>query len=205
MPEPATLATIGTLLAITNSVIEVIKGLGSFLSGSSAKEKLKTTVAQLYGRIDALGVQLAQCEELTRMVPAWLELAKRMPLWKKPDSLDDREAQLLDDDLRSLIHESMRDHFSGTFFNSRFDQLPDIPLKLEIFRERLRTLDRTISAVQPSHPPSLIGLWPQITTQFNDARNTAFEIQHLAEDLQGRLIQELRDAARQGLAELPKA
>jgi hypothetical protein len=205
MPDPVSLATIGTLLAITNSVIEVIKGAGSLFSGASAKEKLKTAVTQLYGRIDELSLQLEQCESLTRMIPAWLELANRMPLWQQPAGMDEREQQLLDRDLRSLIHESMRDHFSGTFFNSRFDKLPDIPLKLEIFRDRLRTLDRTISAVQPGHVPSLVALWPQITTQFNDARNAACAIQQHAEDLQGRLIQELREAARQGLDELPRA
>jgi len=112
--------------------------------------------------------------------------------------------QILDRDLRSLIHESIRDHFSATFFRSKFDRLPDVPLKLEIFRDRLHTLDKTVSAVQPSSVQTLQALWPQITTQFNDARNAAHEIQRIADDLQGKLIQELSDAAKDGLAELAK-
>lgn len=199
------LATIGSLLSITKAVIEVVQGVGSFFSGSSDKERLKAGFTQLYGRVDVLAAQLEQCESLTRMVPAWLELANRMPFWQQPSALDEREAQILDRDLRGLINDSIRDHFSATFFHSKFDQLPDVPLKLELFRDRLRTLDRTISTVQPGNLQSLQALWPQITTQFNDTRNSASDIQRLAEDLQGRLINELRDAAKQGLAELAKA
>lgn len=196
------IATIGSLLGITKSVIEIIKGVGSIFSASSGKEKLKDGFSQLYGRIDVLSVQLEQCESLTRMVPAWLELANHMPMWQQPSAISPREAQILEQDLRRLIDDSIRDHFSTAFFQSKFDRLPDVPLKIEIFRDRLRTLDRTISAIQPGSTQALVALWPQITTQFNDARNTAYEIQRIADDLQGRLIQELRDAAQQGLTEL---
>lgn len=199
------LTTIGSLLGVTLKVIDVIKGVGSLFSGSSDKEKLKAGFTQFYSRVDVLAAQLEQCESLTRMVPAWIELANRMPFWQQPSAFDQREAQSLDRDLRSLIHDSIRDHFSATFFRSKFDQLPEIPLKLELFRDRLRTLDRTISTVQPGNLQSLQALWPQITTQFNDTRNSASEIQRLADDIQGRLIEELRDAAKQGLAELAKA
>lgn len=199
------LITIGSLLGITKSLIDVVGGVGSFFSLSSTKDTLKSGFAQLYGRIDVLSVQLEQCESLTRMVPAWLELANRMPMWQQPSPSDQRGAQLLDQDMRSLINDSIRDHFSATFFNSKFDQLPNVPLKLDIFRDRLRTLDRTISTVQPGNVQSLVALWPQITTQFNDTRNAASEIQRLAEDLQGQLIDELRDAAKQGLSQLTKA
>ena len=196
------LAAIGALVGITKSLIEIAKDLGSLFSGSSGKERLTAQLAQLYGRIDVLAVQLEQSEQLTRMVPAWLELANRMPMWQKPSGIDGKEAKILDRDLRSLIHESIRDHFSATFFQSSFDQLPEVPLKLEIFRDRLRTLDKTISTVQPGNIQSLEALWSQITTQFNDTRNAATEIHRLADEVQGRLIKELRDAAKQGLEDL---
>jgi len=192
-------AMIGSLVAITKSVIEIVKGVGSFFSGSSAKEKLEAGFSQLYGRIDVLSVQLEQSENLTRMVPAWIEVANRMPIWQQPTALDHHEMQLLDRDLRGLMHDSIRDHFSATFFQSHFDRLPGVSMKLEVFRERLRTLDRTVSTVQPGNVQTLEALWPTITTQFNDARNTASEIQILADDLQGQLIKELREAAQQGL------
>ena len=100
------------------------------------------------------------------------------------------------------MNDSIRDHFSATFFDASFDQLPDVPLRVEIFRDRIRTLDRTISTVQPGNLASLQALWPQITTQFNDTRNAAHEIQRLAEDIHGQLIRELELTASQGLTEL---
>lgn len=197
------IVTIGSLIGITKSLVEVLKDAGRLFSGSSAKAKLESAFAELYERIEVLSVQLEQSEGLTRMVPAWLELANRMPMWQEVTAIEHREAQILDQDLRNLINDSIRDHFSATFFRSNFDRLPGVPVKLEIFRDRLHTLDRTVSTVQPGNVESLKALWPQLTTQFNDARNAAYEIQRIADDLQGQLIQELRDAAKEGLVELP--
>ena len=199
---PVDIATIGTLVTITKGLVEIIKGIGSFFGGASDKTKLSGEFRTLYGRIDVLALQLEQCERLTRSVPAWLELANRMPMWGDPATLEANQAQTVDRDLRSLIHESVRDHFSGTFFQTDFNRLPDVPVQLEIFRARLRTLDQTVSAIQPGNIQALRALWAQITTQFNDARNTAWEIQRKAEDLQGALIQELREAAASGLKEM---
>lgn len=199
------IATIGSLVSITKSLLDLVKGINSRISDNSIRQQLRAEFTHLYARMDDLSVQLDQSERLTRMVPAWLELANRMPLWQQPLALGNAEAQNLDRDMRSLLDNSIRDHFSSTFFDSQFDRLPDVPLKLEIFRERLRTLDRTVSTVQPGNTQSLEALWPQITTHFNDARNTAYEIQRLADDVHGRLINELRDAAKQGLAELSNA
>lgn len=199
---PVDIATIGTLVTITKGLVEIIKGIGSFFGGTSDKLKLSHEFRTLYSRIDILALQLEQCERLTRNVPAWLELANRMPLWGNPEQLEVNQAQSIDRDLRSLIHESVRDHFSGTFFETDFNRLPDVPVQVEIFRAQLRTLDQTVSAIQPGNIQALKAMWSQITTQFNDARNTAWNIQRKAEDLQGALIRELRDAAASGLREL---
>lgn len=199
---PVDIATIGTLVTITKGLVEIIKGIGSFFGGASDKLKLSREFRTLYSRIDMLALQLEQCERLTRNVPAWLELANRMPLWGDPEHLEVNQAQSIDRDLRSLIHESVRDHFSGTFFQTDFNRLPDVPVQVEIFRAQLRTLDQTVSAIQPGNIQALKAMWSQITTQFNDARNTAWDIQRKAEDLQGSLIRELRDAAASGLKEL---
>jgi hypothetical protein len=195
------IATVGSLVAITKNLVDVFKGIGSFFGGGSEKAKLENEFKTFYSRIDVLALQLEQCERLTRSIPAWLELANRMPMWVDSSSMDTARAQSIDQDLRSLIHESIRDHFSATFFRSDFDKLPDVPLQLEIFRARLRNLDQTISTIQPGNVPALKALWSQITTQFNDARNTAWDIQRKAEDLQTSLIRELRDAAASGLKE----
>ena len=196
------LTTIGSLVGITKSVIDIIKGATSFLSHGTTKAKATVEVKRLYGRIEQLALQLEQCERLTRGVPAWLELANRMPVWEDVLTIEASRAQLIDRDLRSLIHETVGDHFSGTFFHSDVDRLPDIPLQIEIFRAKIRSLDQTVSTIQPGNLAALKALWSQVTTQFNDARNSAWEIQRKAEDLHAALIRELRDSATEGLREI---
>ena len=198
------LAAIGALVGITKSVIDIVKSVGSAMRDRSAQDKLNAGVAELYGRIDILSVQLEQSENLTRMVPAWIELANRIgrSLYGEPSKMTASEVQIVEGDLRDLMHESIRDHFSSTFFREQFDKLPDVPLKLELFRDRLKTLDRTISNMAPGDLSALSALWPQIRTHFNEAQNTARDIERLAEDLHGELIKELRDAAKLGLGEL---
>jgi hypothetical protein len=198
------IATIGSLVGITKGLIDIVKGAGSFFSGGPAKDTVTLQVAKLYGRIEQLAIQLEQCERLTRTVPAWMGIADRMPMWAQVSSLSPERAQSLDRDLRGLIDESVRDTFSGTFFRSDVDRLPDIPDQIRIFRARLTSLDTTISAIPPGNLPALQALWGQITTQFNDARNSARDIQRRAEDLQADLIRELREAASDGLGALKK-
>jgi hypothetical protein len=195
-------ALIGSLITYTTSLIDIVKQVRSAFSHSS-RDSVATSLRQMYERVNVLSEQLAQSERLTRMVPAWLELANRMPVWQQASDLDPRDARALDADLRSLVNDSIRDHFSATFFRSSFDRLPDVPLRVQIFRDRITTLDRTVSTVQPGNFASLQALWPQITTQFNDTRNAAYEIQRLADDLHGQLIDELREASAQGLQQLP--
>jgi hypothetical protein len=198
------LAAIGTLVGITKSVIDIVKSVSPTFRDRSAQEKLHDGFAELYGRIDILSVQLEQSENLTRMVPAWIELADRIgrSFYRRPSEMNASEVQILDRDLRDLMNESIRDHFSSTFFSVQFDRLPEVPLKLDLFRDRLKTLDRTISNVPPGDVDALNALWPQIRTHFNDARNAASDIERLAEDVHGKLIRELRDAAKLGLGEL---
>jgi hypothetical protein len=185
-------------------VIEIVKSVGSVMRDRSAQDALNAGVAELYGRIDILSVQLEQSEDLTRMVPAWIEFSSRIgrSLYGNPSEMTANEVQIFEGDLRQLMQKSIRDHFSSTFFETQFDRLPEAPLKLELFRDRLKTLDATISNVAPGNRDALSAQWPQIRTHFNDAQNAAVQIDRLAEDLHGKLIRELRDAAKLGLGEL---
>jgi hypothetical protein len=134
------------------------------------------------------------------MVPAWLEVANLLPVWRSASDLSHDDFRRLDGDLRRLVHESLRDHFSGTFFRTEFGKLPGIPPKIDILRDRLRTLDRTVSSIPPGNVDAFRALWQVITTHFNDCRNAATDVLRLAEDTQGDLIKELDEAATVGLA-----
>jgi hypothetical protein len=197
---PVDLTAIGTLATIAVSVVSAAKGLKDLLAGrrgtdqeESTLNALQTAFNEYNGRMRVLAEQLEQSERLTRMVPAWLELADRMPVWKQASDLNDHEAKTVLDDLRGFIHESIRDHFSGTFFHTDFAELPNIPEKLNVFRARLKTIDGTLSPI--TNTAGLRAFWPQIATQLNDAVNAARDIQQDADNIQGDLIREIRDAA----------
>ena len=198
---PFDLAAIGSLAGIATSVVNAAKGLRDLFSRggreteNAALKALQDAFDGYNDRMRVLSEQLEQSERLTRMVPSWLELSKRMPVWKQASDLDDHEARTVLEDLRGFIHNSVRDHFSGTFFHTDFDKLPGIPDKLTIFRARLKTIDGTLNPIAPGNIAGLRSFWPQIATQFNDAVNGAREIEYDADNIQGDLIRELRDAA----------
>jgi hypothetical protein len=206
---PIALAVIGTLVGITKSVVETIKNLKDLFATKDSKRisneaetkllSIKDNFSNFYGRMDILSIQLEQSTVLTKMVPAWLEVASLMPVWTAVENLTNDDIRRIDMDLRRFMHDSIRDHFSSTFFGKNFDKLPDVENHLVIFRAKLKDLDRTVSAIPPSNSAAFKSLWPSITTQFNDLRNAAFDTSNLAEQLQGQLIHELRDSAQQAV------
>jgi hypothetical protein len=207
MIDPATLTTIGTLVGITKAAVDTLKGLRDLFDAKDAKrianesqakfEKVDEDFAAFHKRLGILALQLEQSEALTRMVPAWFEVANRMPVWKSVNDLTREDIQHLDNDLRSFLHESIRDHFSTTFFSTNFDQLPGIERLLDIFRAKLGDLDHTVSAIPPGNVDVFKGLWPTITTQFNDLRNAAGQVSSQADDVHSALIRELRESAKE--------
>ncbi len=197
------IATAGALVGISRKVIATLKDVKSLFSASKTKEvsekidEMEKEFASFHQRIGILAVQLQQSEALTRQVPAWIEVADRMPLWRSTDDLDQETARILTQDLRNFVHDSIRDHFSGTFFNTNFDQLPSIHQRIEIFRSKLHSLDQTVNVIAPGNVEALKSLWAQLTTQFNDTKNEAYEIQRLADSIQESLITELQDTANE--------
>lgn len=194
------LATIGTLVSIGKNVIDAVKALKGAVSlkDNESDEKMKAleeAFNNFSGRISVLAEQLEQSERLTRQVPAWLEVASRMPMWKSIEQMDEREAKDTLEDLKRFIFDSIRDHFSGTFFHTDFDKLPELQRKIEFFRDRLTTLDNSLKPIAPGNLAVFKGMWPQIVTQFNDATNSASEIQRQADDVQAELIKELKETS----------
>jgi len=175
--DPATITTIGALVGITKAVVDTLKSLRDLFDARDAKrianesqakiEKVNENFAAFHKRLEILSLQLEQSEALTRMVPAWLEVASLMPVWKGVNDSTQEDIRRLDSDLRSFIHESVRDHFSTTFFRTNFDQLPEVERQLDIFRAKLRDLDRTVSAIPPGNSEVFKGLWATITISVN--------------------------------------
>jgi hypothetical protein len=204
------IATIGALVGLGKGVAEAIKAI-SGLFGTRDDRKIVTesppkmaalqaALNQYQGRMRVLAEQLRQAESLTRMVPAWLEVANLLPVWRNASDLSQEDCRRLDGDFRRLVNDSLRDHFSGTFFRTEFGKLPGIPPKIDNLRDRLTTLDRTVASIPPGNIDGFRALWPSITTHFNDCRNAASDVLRLAEDVQGNLIKELAEAATVDLA-----
>ena len=199
------ITTMGALIDLTDKLITTLGGLSKFISSlgiftprENAKQQLnKVTRAfsEYQARLQYLADQLQQSETLTRMVPSWLELANRMPFWQDVTNMSKDEIRMIEKDIRSLIHESIRDHFSSTFFSKNFDKLPGVNEQLIIFRAKLEDLDDTLRGIDDGDTQVFKLQWHKLRTEFGNTRNTADSIQLLAEDIQGKLIHELKESA----------
>jgi hypothetical protein len=128
------LATIGALVGLGKGVAEAIKAISALFSTRDDRKiaveslpkvaVLETALVQYQARMRILADQLRQAESLTRMVPAWLEVANLMPVWRSASDLSQEDCHRLDGDFRRLVNDSLRDHFSGTFFRTEFGKLP---------------------------------------------------------------------------------
>lgn len=198
------IASAGALVLLARNLAETVKTLGESIRGSRRHEdqqrrydEVVAHLADYSSRLELLSQQLEQSERLTRMVPAWLEIANHVPFWKNPTELDRNELQLIDRDLRQLIFDSTSDHFSGTFFRTDFGSLPTVDNTITEFRTLLSEFDKTLSAVPAGNLDVFLGLWPSLSTQFNSVTNKAWELRTKAEDIQGALVREIGEAARE--------
>lgn len=198
------IAAAGALVLLAKNLVDTIKGLGDVLRASRRNERevarfkdLLTQVDKYNHRLGDLARQLEQSERLTRQVPAWLEVANRMPLWQTSDQLEMRDIKKLDEELRQFVFDSVQDHFSATFFHTDFSALPDVVTELKIFRSFLTEFDKTLSAVPRGNVEAFRSLWSSLATQFTSLTNKAWELRRLAEELQGQLVRELVESAQE--------
>jgi hypothetical protein len=201
---------IGSLVAISKNFLDsftLVKGF--FPSGQGKAEAavaaMRDNINNFQTRLEGLAIQLQQSERLTRMIPAWEAYANEIPMSCDINTLADAEAQRLHVALRQLIESSIRDQFSGTFFRSEFDALPGMERQLDIFREHLKNLDRTVSTIPGGNLAAFRVLWPNLCVEYNNLRNSGYDVRRLAEDIQGRLIDELMESTREARKALAKA
>lgn len=114
-------------------------------------------------RLEGLAIQLEQTERLTRMIPAWEAYANQIEVWKDVNTIPDSEAQRIHVSLRQLVDSSIRDQFSGTFFRTDFDDLPDMKRLIDIFRAHVTNIDRTCSGIPAGNLQAFRALWSSIS------------------------------------------
>jgi len=202
-------ATIGLLATIGKTVVDTFNGVRDLLDTKDVKriaekspegfDKLKESFTNYQKRLQTLSLQLERCETLTRLMPTWFETFDQIPIQSDLTVYDTDKIAQIWDKLNWLIHESVRDSWSATFFRTKFDQLPNMNDHMTLFRGQLETLDNRVRAVPSNKDRTVtaIGMWPSITNQLHDLRNTAINIQRRAEDIRGELIHELQEAAQQ--------
>jgi hypothetical protein len=204
---------VGSLVTISKGVLDTFGSLRKLLEQKSpdaatvAAAELTERIDHFQARLEGIAIQLQQAERLTRMIPAWEAYANQISTWKDVPTVPDADAQQIHVALSQLIDSSIRDQFSGTFFRTDFDDLPDMRRLIDIFRAHITNLDRTISGIPAGNLHAFRALWPSISTEFNNLKNSSYEVRRRAEDIQGDLIAELLKSsqeARKFLAQAPK-
>jgi hypothetical protein len=126
------------------------------------------------------------------MLPIWLKDHSEVDLFT--ESLSDDEVRLLDSRLRGLIHDSIHDHFSGTFFRTSFACLPGVEAGINAFRDRLLALEQQINGIVAGDAIAWRRAWPSLKLRMHDLRVEAVKINNLADEVHSNLVQELRNA-----------
>jgi hypothetical protein len=194
---------IGSLIGISKSFLETFailkKLIGDSRGGESDKALtlMRDRVNQFQARLEGLAIQLEQTERLTRMIPAWQAYANQIQVGKDMSTVSDQEAQQIHVSMRELVDSSIRDQFSGTFFRTVFDELPDMRRLIDIFRAHVTNIDRTCSGIPAGNLQAFRALWGSISTDFNNMKNAAYDIRRSAEQLQGDLIAELLKSSQE--------
>lgn len=184
------LTEIGLLVSIVKGFVDVAKG-GSDLFGKRQKATAEA-VDQLKSRIAGLAEQLQQSVALSKMLPIWLKDHSEVDLFT--DKLSEDDVRLLDSKLRNLIHDSIHDQFSGTFFRTNFNCLPGVEAGIKAFRERLVALEQQINGIVPGDTTAWKRTWPIIKLRMHDLRMEAVKVNNLADEVHSSLVQELRAA-----------
>jgi hypothetical protein len=194
---------VGSLIGISKSFLDAFSALRKLVSDTKATGTDKAFVEmrdkanQFQTRLEGLAIQLEQTERLTRMIPAWEAYANQIPAWKDMAKIPDEEAQQIHVGLRQLVDSSIRDQFSGTFFRTEFDNLPDMRRRIDIFRAHITNLDRTCSGIPAGNLLAFRSLWSSISTEFNNLKNAAYDVRRNAEDVQAQLIDELLSSSQE--------
>ena len=184
---------IGALVGIVKNLLDLSK-TGFDLFGRVSKKRTAEGVKRTQERLAGIAEQLYQSVALSKMLPIWLQEHSRYDLFENTLSNDD--VRLLDSGLRTLISDSIHDHFSGTFFRTSFAALPGVEVAIKEFRDRLSALENQLNGIPPGDATSWRRTWPTLKVRMHDLRSEAVKLNNLADTLHSELIVELREAAQ---------
>lgn len=203
------------LVKATTSVVDVflkLKNLIPHTKDTSERSELGKRTAEFRSglatwqqKIELLASMLVDSESLTRQIPFWISQANQIPTYQGADSLDGPELQRVHVALRSIVHMSISDTFSGLFFHSEFKSIPGMATHLDAFRNRVKELDKNLQVVQPNDVVMFKALWPRLRVLFESLQTEAYLMGREAEDTRGALVRELQQTAKLLGQELAKA
>ncbi|KWK74153.1 hypothetical protein WM15_32385 [Burkholderia ubonensis] len=150
---------------------------------------------ELKARVAGLAAQLNETATLITYVPTWVRQCDQI-LYPRVDSSAVDKIQRQMEQLTMLISESRFDYFSGAIFKTKYDFLPGVSEAMDKFRNLLDDVQESQSKVRwDVELPALQKDWSIVEIRLHDLRNEADKIRICANELHGRLIEELRQAS----------
>lgn len=197
MTDILSLFTIGKTIAETIKTTKEIFDIDKPINNAAAETDLETLAdnfVKYQNRMGLLATQIYQCEALTRFIPMWLVHHDKFDCIPVAPSLE--ETQMLDIELRTFLSMSITDQFSGAFFRTNYDKLPQIEKMIDEFRRRITEVDRDMSAISSGRPDMLKMVWGvSIKADLFRLRRDALGIVQVANQIFEEAINELRQTA----------
>ncbi|HEY7182345.1 MAG TPA: hypothetical protein VIC84_13040 [Blastocatellia bacterium] len=182
---------IGTLVAIVKGLADVAK-TGTDLFGKRKQDTLDR-VDQLKGRVAGIAEQLYETVSLLKTIPAWLRQCEDVLF--RPDNLSADAIQQQHILLHRLISDSRYDSFSDAFYRTKYDALPGLEKPMVTFRDLLERFEKDHSQMRfDVELRPLRTDWAKLKGRLRDLRDQAESIRRTANELHGRLIDELKQS-----------
>ncbi len=182
---------IGALVSIVKGLADIAKTGGDFF-GKPKKETAKE-INRLQGRVAGIAEQLYESVALLKTIPAWLRQAEEVIF--QPDDLPIEAIQQHHTRLHRLISDSRYDSFSDAFYRTKYDTLPGLEKPMVSFRELLERLNDEHSKMRFDVPPQALQIdWSKLKSRLRDLYDEAENIRRTANELHGRLIDELKES-----------
>ena len=113
----------------------------------NSTEKLKRSFKFLQDQINDLSLQISQIENITRLLPSWIEKINQLKNNVLIPNLDGISLLNLCSDLEEFIRRSASGNLGSIFFGKLFDKLSSVNEKRIEIRMSLRDLQTDISEI----------------------------------------------------------
>ncbi|HEV7879091.1 hypothetical protein [Bradyrhizobium sp.] len=183
---------IGALVSILKNLLDVGKASsGLFKRNSGEQEK---AIAKLRERFEGLAEQLQRCMQLDRLIPVWEKRLEFFEPYLLKGRIEIGEATHLESELRDLIRGAATDFFSGAFFYTQYDIVPEVHAAITELRSVIEKIDHEITHIPAT---GWSAHWPQLAGRLRDLKNATYKVERALESSLAALFKELHDAAKQ--------